>query len=162
MVTASAQAPAAGQGRGQAAAAPARPVGVDAATAKKMVAAAEAAAIALNAPMAIAVVDGNGDLVYFERMDGASTRAVTSSQGKARAALLLGVPTKEAQDAIAAGKPIPVTLTTPPAGAWELTIGQGGLPILKDGKVVAAMGCGGSLPANDEKICQAGIDAMKK
>jgi len=162
MVTASAQAPAAGQGRGQAAAAPARPVGVDAATAKKMVAAAEAAAIALNAPMAIAVVDGNGDLVYFERMDGASARAVTSSQGKARAALLLGVPTKEAQDAIAAGKPIPVTLTTPPAGAWELTIGQGGLPILKDGKVVAAMGCGGSLPANDEKICQAGIDAMKK
>src|SRR5215470_17867597 len=73
-----------GQGRGQGAA-PARPVGVDAATAKKMVAAAEAAAIAANAPIAIAVVDGNGDLVYFERMDGASARAVTSSQGKARA-----------------------------------------------------------------------------
>jgi len=34
--------------------------------------------------------------------------------------------------------------------------------VCKDGKVVAAMGCGGSLPANDEKICQAGIDAMKK
>ena len=162
MMTTAAQAPPGGQGRGQAAAAPAKPVGVDAATAKKMVAAAEAAAVALNATMAIAVVDGNGDLVYFERMDGASARAVTSSQGKARAALLLGVPTKDAQDAIGAGKPLPVTLTNPPAGAWEITIGQGGLPILKDGKVVAAMGCGGSLPANDEKICQAGIDAMKK
>src|SRR5262249_39724357 len=150
-----------GQGRGQAAA-PARPVGVDAATAKKMVAAAEAAATAANAPIAIAVVDGNGDLVYFERMDGASARAVTSSQGKARAALLLGVPTKEAQDSIAGGKPIPVTLTNPPAGAWEITIGQGGLPIMKDGKVVAAMGCGGSAPANDEKFCQAGIAAMGK
>ena len=149
-----------GQGRGQAAA-PAKPVGVDAATAKKMVAAAEAAAIAANAQVAIAVVDGNGDLVYFERMDGASTRAVTSSQGKARAALLLGVPTKEAQDAMAAGKPVPVTLTAPAAGAWEITIGQGGLPIIKDGKTVAAMGCGGSLPANDEKFCQAGINAMK-
>jgi len=164
LITAAAQAPqgAAGQGRGQAAAAPAKPVGVDAATAKKMVAAAEAAAIAANAQVAIAVVDGNGDLVYFERMDGASARAVTSSQGKARAALLLGVPTKEAQDAMAAGKPVPVTLTAPPAGAWEITIGQGGLPILKDGKVVAAMGCGGSLPANDEKFCQAGINAMGK
>src|ERR1051326_1795403 len=117
-----------GQGRGQAAAPP-RPVGVDAATAKKMVAAAEAAAIAASAKVAIAVVDGNGDLVSFERMDGASARAVTSSQGKARAALLLGVPTKEAQDAVAAGKPLPVTLTSPPAGAWEITIGQGGLPI---------------------------------
>ncbi len=160
LVAAAAQAPqGAGQGRGQAAA-PAKPVGVDAATAKKMIAAAEAAALAANAQVAIAVVDGNGDLVYFERMDGASARAVTSSQGKARAALLLGVPTKEAQDAIAAGKPLPVTLTSPPAGAWEITIGQGGLPIMKDGKVVAAMGCGGSLPANDEKFCQAGINAM--
>ena len=161
LLNATAQAPqGAGQGRGQAA--PAKPVGVDAATAKKMVAAAEAAAMAANAPIAIAVVDGNGDLVAFERMDGASARAVTSSQGKARAALLLGVPTKEAQDSIAAGKPISVTLTAPPAGAWELTIGQGGLPILKDGKVVAAMGCGGSAPANDEKFCQAGINAMGK
>jgi len=150
-----------GQARGQAAA-PARPVGVDAATAKKMVAAAEAAAVAANAQIAIAVVDGNGDLVYFERMDGASARAVTSSQGKARAALLLGVPTKAAQDAMTAGKPLPVTLTSPPAGAWEITVGQGGLPILKDGKVVAAMGCGGSLPANDEMFCQAGINAMGK
>jgi glc operon protein GlcG len=158
LLGAAAQAPQ-GQGRGQAA--PPRPPGVDAATAKKMVAAAEAAAIAANAQVAIAVVDGNGDLVYFERMDGASARAVTSSQGKARAALLLGVPTKEAQDAMNAGKPVPVTLTAPAAGAWEITIGQGGLPILKDGKVVAAMGCGGSLPANDEKFCQAGINAMK-
>ena len=157
-----AQAPQGGQGQGRGQAAPPRPVGVDAATAKKMIAAAEAAALAANAPIAIAIVDGNGDLVYFERMDGASARAVTSSQGKARAALLLGVPTKEAQDSISAGKPIPVTLTAPPAGAWEITIGQGGLPILKDGKVVAAIGCGGSAPANDEKFCQAGIDAMKK
>src|SRR6185436_13944109 len=161
--TAAAQAPqGGGQARGQAAAAPARPVGVDAAMAKKMVAAAEAAAIAANAPIAIAVVDGNGDLVYFERMDGASARAVTSSQGKARAALLLGVPTKAAQDSMNANKPISVTLTNPPAGAWDITIGQGGLPILKDGKVVGAMGCGGSTPANDEQFCQAGINAMGK
>ena len=135
---------------------------LDNATAKKAAAAAVAEAAKNNWGMCVAVVAPSGDLVYFERMDGASARAVTSSQGKARAALLLGVPTKEAQDASAAGKPISVTLTNPPAGAWEITIGQGGLPILKDGKVVAAMGCGGSLPANDEKICQAGIDAMKK
>jgi glc operon protein GlcG len=162
LIASAAQAPQGGGGQGRGQAAPAKPVGVDAATAKKMIAAAEAAAQAANAPVAIAIVDGNGDLVAFLRMDGASARAVTSSQGKARAALLLGVPTKEAQDSMAAGKPLPVTLTAPPAGAWELTIGQGGLPIMKDGKAVAAMGCGGSAPANDEKFCQAGIDAMRK
>ncbi|HEY2384579.1 MAG TPA: hypothetical protein VGK48_25665 [Terriglobia bacterium] len=33
--------------------------------------AAEAAAVAANAQVAIAIVDGNGDLVYSEGMDGA-------------------------------------------------------------------------------------------
>ncbi len=151
-----AQAPPAG-GRGPAPAPP--PQGIDAATAKKMVAAAEAAALAANAKVAISVVDANGDLVYFERMDGAAPRAVTSSQGKARAAILFGIPTKAAQDAMTAGKPVSAMVTPPAAGSWELTIGQGGLPILKDGKTVAGIGVGGSLPANDEKFAQAGIDA---
>jgi glc operon protein GlcG len=147
-----------GQGRGQAAP---PPQNIDVATAMKMVAAAEAAAVSANAQVAIAVVDANGDLVYFERMDGASARAVTSSQGKARAALLFGLPTKDVQDAIRAGKPISVTVTNPAAGAWELTPAQGGLPVVKDGKVIAAIGCGGSLPANDEKFAQAGLNAAK-
>jgi glc operon protein GlcG len=135
---------------------------MDVATAKKMVAAAEAAALAANAVVSIAVVDSNGDLVCFERMDRAQPRAVTSSQGKARAALLFGRPTKEVQEAIVAGKPLAVTITMPAAGGSELTPAQGGLPIIKDGKVVGGIGVGGSLPANDEKFSQAGIDSIGK
>lgn len=134
---------------------------IDVATAKKMVAAAEAAALAANATVSIAVVDTTGDLVFFERMDGASSRAVTTSQGKARAALLFGKPTKEVQDAMNAGKPISVTVTNTQLGEWDLTPAQGGLPVLKDGKLVAAIGVGGSAPANDEKFAQAGLDAVK-
>ena len=158
---ASAQAPQ-GQGRGQGQGQPQapRPQGIDVATAKKMVAAAEAAAVKANANVAIAVVDVNGDLVYFERMDGASARAVTSSQGKARAALLFGMPTKAVQEAMAAGRPLSATITAPVAGAWEVTPMQGGLPIMKDGKVVAAIGAGGSAPANDEAFAQAGLDTI--
>jgi len=168
---ASAQAPQGAQGQGQGqgrqgggggqggqAQAP-RPMGIDVATAKKMVAAAEAAAMKANANVAIAVVDANGDLVYFERMDGASARAVTSAQGKARAALMFGMPTKAVQDAMQAGRPLSATITAPVAGAWEITPMQGGLPIMKDGKVVAAIGAGGSAPANDEAFAQAGLDA---
>ena len=146
---AAAQAP---QGRGGQPAAP-RPMGIDVATAKKMVAAAEAAAIAAMANVAIAVVDMNG-IWYLERMDGASARAVTSSEGKARAALLFGMPTKQVQDLVAAGQPVVAKVTMPVAGAWELTPMQGGLPIMKDGKVVGAIGCGGSAPANDEKFAK--------
>ena len=155
---AAAQAP---HGRGGQPAAP-RPMGIDVATAKKMVVATDAAAIAAMANVAIAVVDMNGDLVYFERMDGASARAVTSSEGKARAALLFGMPTKQVQDLVAAGQPVVAKVTMPVAGAWELTPMQGGLPIVKDGKVVGAIGCGGSAPANDEKFAQAGVDAFGK
>lgn len=71
---------------------PPAPQTIDLAIAKKMVAAAEAAATAMNAHVAICVVDSNGDVVFFERMDMAAPRAVTSSQGKARAALLLDFP----------------------------------------------------------------------
>src|ERR1700722_20864411 len=131
-----------------------KPMGIDIATAKKLAAAAEAVAVSVNTHVAISIVDANGDLVYFERMDGAAARAVTSSQGKGRAALLFGMPTKELQDAIAAGKPISATLTAPVAGAWEITPMQGGLPILKDGKVVAAVGVGGSASSQDEKDAQ--------
>ena len=65
-----------GQGQGQRAGGPPPPPpqGIDVATAKKMVAAAEAAATAMNAHNAFAVVDANGDLVFFERMDTAAPR----------------------------------------------------------------------------------------
>jgi len=148
-----------GRGRGLP---PARPAGIDIATAQRMVSAAADAAKAAGAPVAIAVIDVNGDLVAFARMDGASPQAVTSSQGKARAAVLFGVPTKQVQDAATAGTPISVTVTLPPPlGAQELTPFQGGLPVMKDGKIVAGIGVGGSAPANDEKFAQAGIAALK-
>jgi glc operon protein GlcG len=138
---------------------PPPPQTIDLATAKKMVSAAEAAATAMNAHVAICVVDSNGDVVFFERMDTAAPRAVTSSQGKARAALLFGLPTTQVAEAMRGGKPLSATLTPPVQGNWEMTIQQGGLPIMKNGKVIGAIGAGGSASANDEKFAQAGIDA---
>ena len=148
-----------GAPQGQPGGAPPPPQTMDLATAKRMVFAAETAATAMNAHVAICVLDSNGDVVFYERMDTAPSRAVTSAQGKARAALLFGLPTTQVADAMRGAKPISATLTPPVAGNWEITIQQGGLPIIKDGKVIGAIGAGGSAPANDEKFAQAGIDA---
>lgn len=137
------------------------PALMDLATAKKAVDTAEAAATAGNARVAIAVVDANGDLVYFRRMDGAAAVAVTSSQGKARAAILFGMPTKAVADAAAAGTPVSATITPSGAGAFALQIQQGGIPIMKNGKVIGGIGAGGSAPANDEAFAKAGADAVK-
>jgi glc operon protein GlcG len=133
---------------------------IDLATAQKMVNAAEEAAKKANVHVGIAVVDANGDLVLSVRLDGAWDKAVTSCQGKARAAVLFGLPTKRVQDAMAAGKTVEAKLTAPVSGAAELTIWQGGLPIIRDGKVIGGIGVGGSPSPEDEKIAQAGIDAI--
>ncbi|MEQ1886663.1 MAG: heme-binding protein [Bryobacteraceae bacterium] len=132
---------------------------IDTATAKKIIAAAEAAALKANAKVGISVVDANGDLVASLRIDGASSQGVNSSQGKARAALLFGLPTKQVQDYIAAGKPVPANVTVPPRGAYEFIINQGGVPILKDGKVIGAVGVGGAASSDDERFAQAGVEA---
>jgi glc operon protein GlcG len=135
---------------------------IDLATARIMVNAAEDAAKKANVHVGIAVVDANGDLVLSIRLDGASDKAVTSCQGKARAALLFGMPTKQLQDAMAIGKTVEAKLTAPVSGAAELTLWQGGLPIIRDGKVIGGIGVGGSPSPQDEKIAQAGIDAILK
>jgi glc operon protein GlcG len=133
---------------------------IDLATARTIANAAEEAAKKAKVHVAIAVVDANGDLVLSVRLDGAWDKAVTSCQGKARAAVLFGVPTKQVQDAIAAGKTVEAKLIPPVSGAAELTIWQGGLPIIRDGRVIGGIGVGGSPSPQDEKIAQAGIDAI--
>jgi glc operon protein GlcG len=134
---------------------------LDLATAKKAMAAAEAAAAAENARVAIAIVDANGDLVMFTRLDGPRGIQVISAEGKARAAVLFGVPTGQLQDAMAANQPISVKVTNPPLGGFEITPVRGGIPIMKDGKLVAGIGVGGGAAPIDEKIAQAGADAAK-
>jgi glc operon protein GlcG len=147
-----------GQGGGRAAAPP-PPSPIDAVTARKILAAAEQTAVAASAKVAIAVVDVNGDLVALSRLDGASSRAVVSAQGKARAAILFGVPTRQVSDAIAAGTPLPVTLTPAGAGTSGIVTNQGGVPLFIDGKLAGAVGVGGSSSAEDERVAKSGVDA---
>ena len=62
--------------------------------AKQILSAAEAEAKKRNWKMNIAVVDPNGDLIHFLRMDGAQVASVAISQGKARTAARYRRPTQ--------------------------------------------------------------------
>jgi glc operon protein GlcG len=154
-------APAGGGGGGGRGGAPAAPPLIDLATAKAAITAAEAAANAANAKVAIAVVDANGDLVYFERMDGAPAGGPPSSQAKARAAIVFGVPTKAVADAAAAGTPLSATITPSGVNNSIILIQQGGIPLFRGGKLIGAIGAGGSTSANDEMFAKAGADVVK-
>lgn len=125
-----------------------------------MVAAAEAAATALKDHVAICIMDVRGDMVFFQRMDTLDLIPGSTSQGKARAALQLGVPTGQLAESISAGKPVSVTIKRAMPGAGEMVFMRGGLPIMKDGKMIGAVGVGGSATENDEKFAQVAIDAM--
>jgi glc operon protein GlcG len=139
------------------------PQTMDLASAKKMVAAAEAAAAAKNQHIAICVMDSNGDVVLSERMDGTPHIPTVTAQGKARAVILFGMATGQIADAIQNKKPIEASVKAPAVGSGggEITVMRGGLPIMKYGKIVGAIAVGGSASEQDEAFSQAGIDALK-
>ena len=156
-----AQSPAQGPQRGAAGSAAAPAQTIDLASAKKMAAAAEAAAQAANAHVVICVMDTNGDVVLLERMDQTPKLILVAAQGKARAVLLFGVPTGQVSDAVRDKKPVNATISPLPIGSGgEITLLRGGLPVMRDGKMIGAIGVGGSASETDEKFAQAGIDAL--
>ena len=105
--------------------------------------------------MSISVVDANGDLLAFSRLDGASLLSIDISQGKARTAARSGRPTKALADAIAAGRT--VLLAVP-----GITPLQGGLPVLAGTRAIGGIGVSGVTSEQDEQIAQAGLAALKQ
>jgi glc operon protein GlcG len=134
---------------------------MDLTTAKKMVAAVEAAAAAKKQNIAVCVMDANGDVVSFERMNGTDRIPLATSQGKARAVLMFGIPTGMIADAQRDKKPVTAAISALPigGGGGEITLMRGGLPIMKDGKMIGSIGVGGSASEEDENFAQIGIDA---
>ena len=107
-------------------------------------------------PMAIAVVDTDGQLVAFERMDNTRTGSIAVSQDKAACAAMFRRPTKVFQDALAAGSVGLRVLTLRGASAVE-----GGIPLAVDGKIIGAIGVSGGSAEQDGVVAKADVDGMK-
>ena len=124
--------------------------------AKKAAAAAIAEARKNNWTMAIAIVDPNGTLVYFEKMDNTQNGSVNVALDKARSAALFKRPTKSFQDTLAAGGDGLRILSL--QGAVPV---DGGIPIIVAGKIVGAVGASGGTSAQDGQVAKAGADAVR-
>ena len=123
--------------------------------AKKVAAAAIAEVRKNNWTMAVAVVDGHGDLVYYEKMDDTPLGSTVVCQEKARSAARFKRATKAFQDMLAAGGEGVRVLRI--KGAVPV---EGGLPIMVGGKVVGAIGLSGGTSAQDGQCAQAGVNAV--
>ena len=130
------------------------PISVEAA--KKAAAAALAEAVKNHWVMAVAVVDPNGTLVYYEKMDNTQIGSAQVSINKARSAALYKRPTKALQDALASGGPGVRVLAL--EGAVPV---EGGVPILADGKIIGAIGVSGDTSDHDGICAQAGAATIK-
>ena len=123
-------------------------------TAKKLIAAAEAEAAKHRWKMNIAVVDPNGDLVHFSRMDGAQLASIGISQGKARTAARYRRESRVFYNAFETGHPYVATFEP------GLVASPGGIPLVEGGKLIGAIGCSGGTGDQDAAACKAGADLV--
>jgi glc operon protein GlcG len=123
--------------------------------AKQVMAAAEAEAKKRNWKMNIAVVDTNGELVHFSRMEGAQIASGTISVGKARTAARYRRESRLFYNAYETGHPYVSTLDP------TLVASPGGFPLVEGGKLIGAVGCSGGTGDQDAVICKAGAEVVK-
>jgi uncharacterized protein GlcG (DUF336 family) len=124
--------------------------------AQGLVQAAFAEAKKRNWAMDVAVVDTNGDLVAFGRMDGAQLASIPISQHKARTAARYRRPTVAFENAVQKfGFNYILTLD-------DVIASRGGIPLIEGGKLIGAVGCSGGTGSQDEATCTAAANTINK
>jgi uncharacterized protein GlcG (DUF336 family) len=104
----------------------------------------------------VTVVDPNGDLIAFARMDGAQLASIAISQHKARVAARYRRPTHAFEDGVTkAGLNYLLTLD-------DVIASRGGIPLVEGGKMIGAIGCSGGTGSQDETVCTAGANTINK
>ena len=124
--------------------------------ARKIIEASEAGARAMKTSVTIAVSDAGGHLVALARMDGASFGSLTSAQRKAYTGAGLAMSTAILEKAIVA---VPALVSALGDG---FTLLGGGLPIVKGGQLIGAIGIAGGSSEQDSQIAAAGLTALEQ
>ena len=121
---------------------------------KAVAAAAEAEALKNNWAVTIAIVDEGGHLLWLQRLDGAPPISAHIGPAKAHTAALGRRESKVYEDIINGGR---TSFLTAPGVQGML---EGGVPIVKDGFCLGAVGVSGVKSTEDAQIARAGIAAL--
>ncbi len=127
---------------------------LDAADVKAIAAAAEAEAQKNNWPVTIAIVDDGGHLLWLQRMDGAAAISAHIAPAKAQTAALGRRESKIYEDVINQGR---MSFLSAPLLQGML---EGGVPVMKNGQCLGAVGVSGVKSTEDAQIARAGIAAL--
>lgn len=121
---------------------------------KKIAAAAEAEAVKNKWAVTISIVDAGGHLLWLQRLDGAAAVSAHIAPAKARTAALGRRDTKGYEEMINNGR---TAFLSAPFIDGML---EGGLPIVKDGQCLGAVGVSGVKASEDAQVAAAGIAAL--
>ncbi|MEW6465450.1 MAG: heme-binding protein [Pseudomonadota bacterium] len=127
---------------------------LESADVKTIAAAAEAEALAHHWAVTIAIVDAGGHLLHLQRLDGAPPISAHIAPAKAHTAALGRRESKVYEDVINGGR---TSFLSAPAVQGLL---EGGVPIMKDGQCLGAVGVSGVKSSEDAQIARAGIAAL--
>jgi glc operon protein GlcG len=109
-----------------------------------------------NWKMNVAVADSGGNLVAFQRMDGAMLASIQIAEHKARAAVTFRRPTKVFEDGIQ-------LMHLNYLLAFDGVIAsRGGIPLIDQGVIIGAIGCSGGTDSQDEVVSKAGAAVINE
>ena len=103
----------------------------------------------------IAVVDSGGNLVAFQRMDGAQLASIQISEHKARTAVTFRRETKAFESAVQQSNYHYVMTLD------GVIASRGGIPLVQGGRLIGAIGCSGGTGSQDEVACKVGAATIK-
>lgn len=121
--------------------------------ANRITLAARRAAAENNWNVVIAVVDDGGHLLSLQRMDGTQKGSVRVAEQKARTAILFKRPTKAFEDAVLQGRSVMMSMP-------DVICLEGGLPLIRDGVFVGAIGVSGVKASEDGIVAERGAAAL--
>jgi uncharacterized protein GlcG (DUF336 family) len=124
--------------------------------AQTMLAAAAEKAQEIGVPMAIAVVDPDGTLKAFSRMDGAALLAVRIAQQKAWTAVSFSTPTHGLWEFIRNDPPLLHSLPH----QQDLILFGGGYPVSVGGQIIGGIGVSGGHYSQDQQCAEAALAAL--
>ena len=121
---------------------------------KTVAAAAEAEALKHGWAVCIAIVDDGGNLMWLQRLDGAAPISAHIAPAKARTSALGKRESKVYEEMINGGR---MSFLSAPELQGML---EGGVPIMKDGQCLGAVGVSGVKSSEDAQVARAGIAAI--
>src|ERR1700754_4575065 len=114
----------------------------------------EAESLEQHVPVAVTVIDVHGNVVLQHRMNGAPVFSIELSERKAYTSALVGMPTADILPLVQPGQPLyPLSMVS--AGGF-CAMG-GGVPLPREGQVVAGVGVSGGTVEQDVAIVEAAL-----